>query len=49
MLLGEVSVTTNDGRLKEAAWSAHAVVKKVDGAWKFKEYRVWLQTDGHLL
>ncbi|KAL4726137.1 hypothetical protein ACLX1H_006814 [Fusarium chlamydosporum] len=39
MLLGDVSVTTTDGRLREAAWAAHAVVKKVDGAWKFKEYR----------
>ncbi|SPJ85556.1 uncharacterized protein FTOL_11337 [Fusarium torulosum] len=49
MLLGEVSVTTTDGRLKEAAWSAHAVVRKVDGQWKFSSYRVWLQADGHLL
>ncbi|KAJ4268703.1 hypothetical protein NW762_002770 [Fusarium torreyae] len=49
MLLGEVSVTTTDGRLKEAAWSAHAVIKKVDGQWKFREYRVWLQNDDHLL
>ncbi|EMT64074.1 hypothetical protein ACKRZS_014160 [Fusarium odoratissimum] len=49
MILGEVSVTTTDGRLKEAAWSAHAVVRKVDGQWKFSQYRVWLQTDGHLL
>ncbi|KAF9766367.1 hypothetical protein IL306_001241 [Fusarium sp. DS 682] len=49
MILGEVSVTTTDGRLKEAAWSAHAVVSKVDGQWKFSKYRVWLQTDGHLL
>ncbi|KAF5239761.1 hypothetical protein FANTH_9840 [Fusarium anthophilum] len=49
MILGDVSVTTTDGRLKEAAWSAHAVVRKVDGQWKFSQYRVWLQTDGHLL
>ncbi|CAJ0553437.1 Ff.00g119490.m01.CDS01 [Fusarium sp. VM40] len=49
MLLGEVSVTTTDGRLKDAAWSAHAVVRKVDGQWKFSSYRVWLQADGHLL
>ncbi|KAF4991942.1 hypothetical protein FGRMN_7496 [Fusarium graminum] len=49
MLLGEVSVTTTDGRLKEAAWSAHAVVRKVDGQWKFSSYRVWLQAEGHLL
>lgn len=49
MILGDVSVTTTDGRLKEAAWSAHAVVRKVDGQWKFNQYRVWLQTDGHLL
>ncbi|KAF5639744.1 fungal specific transcription [Fusarium sp. NRRL 25303] len=49
MILGDVSVTTTDGRLKEAAWSAHAVVRKVDGKWKFSQYRVWLQTDGHLL
>ncbi|KAM0301110.1 hypothetical protein ACHAPM_005328 [Fusarium culmorum] len=48
MILGEVGVTTTDGRLKQAAWSAHAVVKKVDGAWKFKEYRVWLQDEGLL-
>ncbi|KAF5639831.1 fungal specific transcription factor [Fusarium sp. NRRL 52700] len=49
MILGDVSVTTTDGRLQEAAWSAHAVVRKVDGQWKFSQYRVWLQTDGHLL
>ncbi|KAF5722222.1 fungal specific transcription factor [Fusarium mundagurra] len=49
MILGDVSVTTTDGRRKEAAWSAHAVVRKVDGQWKFSQYRVWLQTDGHLL
>ncbi|KAF4448813.1 putative Fungal specific transcription factor [Fusarium austroafricanum] len=49
MILGDVSVTTTDGRLKESAWSAHAVVSKVEGQWKFSQYRVWLQTEGHLL
>ncbi|KAF5027245.1 hypothetical protein F66182_661 [Fusarium sp. NRRL 66182] len=49
MLLGDVQITTTDGRSKDAAWMAHAVVRRVQGDWKFQSYRVMLQSEGHLL
>ncbi|KAJ3508131.1 hypothetical protein NM208_g15865 [Fusarium decemcellulare] len=45
MLLGEASFLTRDGRTTEAGWTVHAVVKRVQGEWKFVRYRVWVQTD----
>ncbi|RMJ09684.1 hypothetical protein CDV36_010709 [Fusarium kuroshium] len=45
MLLGEASFLTRDGRTIEAGWSAHAVVRRVQGQWKFAQYRVWVQNE----
>ncbi|KAI5465557.1 hypothetical protein BGZ63DRAFT_400012 [Mariannaea sp. PMI_226] len=44
MIQGKLKVSTKDGRLLEASWSGHAVLRRVDGEWKLAQYRVWVQT-----
>ena len=41
MLFGDAIFSTRDGGTIEASWSAHAVVRKERGDWKFASYRVW--------
>lgn len=43
MVLGSVSYLTRDGRTIDATWSAHAVLRDVDGEWRFARYHVWVQ------
>lgn len=45
MILGEATFLTKDGRSFDAKWTAHAVVSKVEGQYRFASYRVWIQND----